>query len=41
MIRIRVLDAENLEEKDKKILGFGGGSDPYVTIKGIMFFIEL
>uniref|UniRef100_H2ZR67 Extended synaptotagmin-2 n=2 Tax=Ciona savignyi TaxID=51511 RepID=H2ZR67_CIOSA len=33
VIRIHVIEARKLEEKDKKILGFGGGSDPYVTVK--------
>ncbi|XP_078488775.1 extended synaptotagmin-2 isoform X7 [Ciona intestinalis] len=34
VIRIHVIEARNLEEKDKKVLGFGGGSDPYVTVQG-------
>ncbi|XP_078488776.1 extended synaptotagmin-2 isoform X8 [Ciona intestinalis] len=33
VIRIHVIEARNLEEKDKKVLGFGGGSDPYVTVQ--------
>nr|CAB3243811.1 extended synaptotagmin-2 [Phallusia mammillata] len=33
VVRIHVIEAKNLEEKDKKVLGFGGGSDPFVTIK--------
>lgn len=34
VIRIHVLEARNLEEKDRKILGIGGGSDPFVVVKG-------
>lgn len=34
VVRIHVIEAKNLEEKDKKILGIGGRSDPYVEIQG-------
>lgn len=34
VVRIHIIEAKNLEEKDKKVLGFGGKSDPFVTVKG-------
>ncbi|XP_076824018.1 extended synaptotagmin-2-like isoform X4 [Clavelina lepadiformis] len=34
IIRVHILEAKNLEEKDRKLFGsFGGGSDPFVVIK--------
>nr|XP_039266944.1 extended synaptotagmin-1-like isoform X3 [Styela clava] len=33
VVRIHIIEAKNLEEKDRKILGVGGGSDPYVEVK--------
>ena len=41
VVRIHILKAEKLEEKDSKVLGFGGGSDPYVIAKGTNNFVWL
>ena len=41
LIRIHVIDAENLAEKDAKIFGLGGKSDPFVVVKGTLRFYPL
>jgi len=38
LIRIHIIEAENLAEKDKKIFGLGGKSDPFVVVKGTCIF---